>query len=302
MLQDQVRTRNGSRERIVHLSPLRITSDFFTAGQVLPTYRLKHSTQGGLFQPTVTQAIRLLSAQPYGQHTSSVARSSSEDRATTVSDPFTTGELTYSTNGIDRRIAPSTFPRNRHSWVHIFPEGMVHQHATTDVRYFKWGVARLILEAEPSPDIIPMFIDGTQNIMHEDRKFPRFLPRIGKQVRVAFGERLDFDATFGDLRKRWQGLVKKRRTAQLAEPGSTEAVSMLGELTDDELRFGQEAIEIREEVARRVRESVLKVRASLGYPASDPSYGYAETWAHDGKDPSKKKYKSRVDQSQINQD
>ncbi len=60
-------------------------------------------------------------------------------RAASLPDPFTAGELTYSTDGTDRRLAPSTYLRNRHSWVHIFPEGMVHQHASTDVRYFKWG-------------------------------------------------------------------------------------------------------------------------------------------------------------------
>ena len=72
--------------------------------------------------------------------------------------------------------------------MHIFPEGLVHQHPNLDLRYFKWGVARLILESEPAPDILPMFIDGTQKIMPENRTFPRFLPRLGKKVRVAFGE------------------------------------------------------------------------------------------------------------------
>ncbi len=220
----------------------------------------------------------------------------------TLPDPFTTGELTYTSTGDDVRAAPSSHPRNRHSWIHIFPEGLVHQHATTDVRYFKWGVARLILEAEPSPDVVPMFIDGTQHVMHEDRKFPRFVPRIGKQIRIAFGEKVDFEETFGDLRQRWRGLVQRRRLAQISEKADMHAVEMLGDLRDDELKYGKEADEIRIEVARRVRESVLKVRASLGYAESDPSYGYAETWVVDGKDPKKKKYKSKVDDSQINQD
>ncbi len=163
------------------------------------------------------------------------------------------------------------------------------------------GVARLILESEPSPDVVPMFVDGTQQIMHEDRKFPRFLPRVGKHVRVAFGEKLDFDATFGDLRRRWQGLVQKQRAASSSKEVA-DAPVVLGDLTDDELRYGKEANEIREEVARRVRESVLQVRASMGFPASNPAYAYAETWALDGKDQRKKKYKSRVDDSHISQD
>src|SRR5438046_2122853 len=42
----------------------RVLSAFFTLGQVLPTHRLGHSPYGGLFQPTMTQAIRLLSRGP----------------------------------------------------------------------------------------------------------------------------------------------------------------------------------------------------------------------------------------------
>ncbi|KAJ4399834.1 Lyso-phosphatidylcholine acyltransferase, partial [Neurospora sp. IMI 360204] len=45
----------------------RTFSAFFTAGQVLPCHRLKHSPHGGLFQPSLTQAIRLLSSQPFVQ-------------------------------------------------------------------------------------------------------------------------------------------------------------------------------------------------------------------------------------------
>ncbi|KAJ4304178.1 Lyso-phosphatidylcholine acyltransferase [Collariella sp. IMI 366227] len=83
------------------------------------------------------------------------------------------------------------------NWVHVFPEGCVHQHASTDLRYFKWGLARLILESDPAPDVLPMFIDGTQRVMHEDRGFPRFLPRVGRTVRVAFGEVLDYEGCLG---------------------------------------------------------------------------------------------------------
>ncbi|KAH8889314.1 hypothetical protein GQ53DRAFT_690492 [Thozetella sp. PMI_491] len=270
----------------------RLLDDFFTAGQVLPTHRLKHSPHGGLFQPSITQAIRLLSSQPYSA-SASLGAHPEAPRNPEVLDPFTSGQLTF-TIGDEVRVAPSSYLANRHSWVHVFPEGMVHQHATTDVRYFKWGVARLILEAEPPPDVVPMFIDGTQHVMHEDRKFPRFAPRIGKQIRVAFGEKLDFGATFGDLRQRWRSLVERRRAVQNAD--------ILGELLDEDLRCGKEADEIRIEVARRVRESVLQLRASLGYSESDPSYAYAETWALDDKGPKQQKYKSSVDGSQVSSD
>lgn len=271
----------------------RLFSKFFTHGQVLPCHRLKHSPFGGPFQPAVTQALRLLS------HPTA---------ASSLSAPL----ATYTTTGTDVHTAPlQAYPsRRRYSWVHVFPEGCVHQHAATDLRYFKWGLARLILEADPAPDVLPMFIDGTQRLMPEDRGFPRFLPRVGKTVRVAFGEVLDYDRTFGDLKKRWEGLVRREREKiekQRRGDGGGALVRqaenlLIGELATDELKYGKEAQEIRIEVARRMRAEILKVRESLGgYPESDPTFALAETWRLDD-DIKSKKYKSRVDGSNISQD
>ncbi|KAK4031918.1 hypothetical protein C8A01DRAFT_41645 [Parachaetomium inaequale] len=281
-------------------------STFFTHGQVLPCHRLKHSPFGGPFQPALTQAIRLLS-------TPSPLYLSPQNQ-------------TYTTTGTDTHPSPLTYPHHRrHSWVHVFPEGCVHQHASTDLRYFKWGLARLILESDPVPDVLPMFVDGTQRVMPEDRGFPRFLPRVGKTVRVAFGEVLDYEATFGDLKRRWEGLVRRERErlgrvgGVTSNGGGGGAVGkrgdgvLVGKQTDglllpgdlppsDELRYGKEAQEIRIEVALRMRAEILKVRKSLGgYPAPEPAFGLAETWALDD-DIEAKKYKSRVDGSNINQD
>ncbi|KAK3302383.1 uncharacterized protein B0T15DRAFT_542789 [Chaetomium strumarium] len=264
----------------------KLFSTFFTHGQVLPCHRLKHSPFGGPFQPVVREAIRLLSTPP--------------------SSALPPAHLTYSTNGEDTHISPLAYPLHRRfSWVHVFPEGCVHQHASTDLRYFKWGLARLILESDPAPDVLPMFIDGTQRCMPEDRGFPRFLPRIGKTVRVAFGEVLDYEATFGDLRRRWEGLVKRERERVASKGGrgrGRELMLLPGDLPTDELKYGREAQEIRIEVARRMREEILKVRKALGgYPEPDPSFALAETWRLDD-DIGEKKYKSRVDGSSINQD
>ncbi|KAK4106271.1 hypothetical protein N658DRAFT_519857 [Parathielavia hyrcaniae] len=281
-------------------------STFFTHGQVLPCHRLKHSPYGGPFQPALAQAIRLLST------------------------PAQPPPPTYTTTGSDAHPSPLLFPTHRrHSWVHVFPEGCVHQHASTDLRYFKWGLARLILEADPAPDVLPMFVDGTQRVMPEDRGFPRFVPRVGKTVRVAFGEVLDYEATFGDLKRRWEGLVARERGRERVRLGSgsdagggggngleekqgqengglvgvgARRQADIGDLATDELKFGKEAQEIRIEVARRMRDEILKVRRSLGaYPEPDPTFALAETWRLDD-DIEAKKYKSRVDGSNINQD
>lgn len=175
--------------------------------------------------------------------------------------------------------APAAYLSRRHSWVHIFPEGRVHQHPTKALRYFKWGVSRLILESEPLPDIIPMFIDGPQELMPEAREWPRFIPRTGKKIRVAFGEKIDGEKVFGELREKWQLLVKLQKEA-LAKKGVAMEWEM-GDLTE-ELKYSSEAVALRKEVTMRIRMEVLKVRRSLGYPDEDPKRGLAETWIEEG--------------------
>ncbi|KAI1326019.1 acyltransferase [Xylariaceae sp. FL0255] len=298
-------------------------STFFFTGQVLPTHRGQHSPLGGLFQPTIPQAIRLLSARPFLQ-TKELSLSSSSSSSSSspppslnddIADPFTAGNgLTFTTNGIDNYPAPSALSQNKYSWLHIFPEGCVHQHPKLQMRYFKWGISRLILESEPMPDVLPMFIDGPQHVMAEDRKFPRFLPRAGKKFRIGFGELVDTEAVFGDLRTRWQDLVRREQErdvkaqgkllAKRKEEGSEKDLvrpqrqRAMGDLWTDELKYGDEAVGLRIEVARRVRDEVLKVRRSMGYPDEDPpGFELAETWA---REPQKDKFRSNVDDSLVN--
>lgn len=142
------------------------------------------------------------------------------------------------------------------------------------MRYFKWGVARLILESEPCPDVVPMWIEGFDRIMHESRTFPRFIPRGGKDVSVTFGEKVDMEARFGDLRERWRQLV----LAGEKQDGLTE----LGECPES-LKYSDEAVKLREECTIRVREEVLKLRRDRAWTDEDPKARLADTWRIEGK-------------------
>ncbi|KAG9246702.1 hypothetical protein BJ878DRAFT_436722 [Calycina marina] len=258
-------------------------STFFSLGQVLPMHRGDYSppSQAGLFQSTMTQAIRLLSSQPFSAdpQDSAISNPSLSLSFPDITDPFTSSSTTYTTTGHDTFPAPSAYLNRRYSWVHIFPEGRVHQHPLKTMRYFKWGVSRLILESEPLPEIVPIFIDGNQDIYHESREFPRFIPRTGKCIRIAFGERVDGEKIFGDLRERWQRLVKLQKEALSRKGLSTNWD--LGDL-NEALKYGSEAEALRKEVTHRIRQEVLKVRRSLGHPDEDPKTGLAETWAQEG--------------------
>lgn len=307
-------------------------SHFFTLGQCFPTHRIKHSKHGGLFQPTFTEAVRILSriddkSLSWNPHCATVP---GYPDTITTSSPFR--KLSWPHNAIDSfspvtpipafpsqpndvRVynAPSRYAANSYSWVHIFPEGFVHQ---TDpekryMRYFKWGVSRLILEPPICPDVVPMFIEGTDQIMHESRTFPRFIPRLGKKVDITFGNELDVEARFGDLRKRWRVICDRENEqllkfmndewlsdAQLSDTGSTSELlgstaggrainldvlyeQQLGYISE-KLKYDPEVVEIRKECTNRIREEVLKLRRARGYPDEDPKAGIAETWKLEG--------------------
>ncbi|OAA53379.1 tafazzin [Niveomyces insectorum RCEF 264] len=293
-----------------------LAGHFFCAGQTLPTHRLRHSPWGGLYQPTINQAIRLLShppppapkerldAPPVLSSSASPSQSpSSVPPSLSLSDSdapplsvFASSfprNLYYSTNNVDRWPAPSVYASNRFAWVHIFPEGLVHQQRDRSLRYFKWGVARLILESEPAPDIVPMFIDGPDRIMPEDRTFLRFFPRVGQSIRIVLGDVLD-PAAFADLRARWKLLVlQSRGRADSIDNGTT------GGHKQPDLWYGLEAQQLRIEASQRIRNEILKLRRRFGYPEEDPALALAESWAEE---PNKRRYRSRVDNSIVYQD
>lgn len=270
----------------------RLVSAFFSYGNTLPTHRAAHSKFGGLFQPTITQCIRLLS-DPHNEKPridwKETYRTSTKALSFPASDPFSSAELTYTTNGADSFPAPSAYPSRRFSWVHIFPEGMIHQHPDKVMRYFKWGVARLILEAEPCPDVLPMWIDGPQQVMDNDRTFPRPFPRIGKEVKVNFGELVDREKVLGPFRQKWQELklkVRQKQQSMSESPGgldvSIQKGEQLGVLDDEELKFGKEAEQLRIELTLAVRNEVLKVRKSCGLPDEDPKRTLADSFREEG--------------------
>lgn len=302
-------------------------SHFFTLGQVLPTHRSKHSPHGGLFQPTFTEAVRLFSRidsdlvsynpfnrsipglyGPFNQHKPPSWPGSPIDPMSALG-PYPPAYPSYPG---DVRVynAPSRYASNSYSWVHIFPEGFIHQTDPKEryMRYFKWGVSRLILEPPEAPDLVPMFIEGTDEIMHESRTFPRFLPRLGKKVVITYGNEVDVEARFGDLRKRWRDICDRENAKKLPDPKShflgrkgrtapqiseldlqrMQKIALdqiyLAELgvVDEALKWDPEVVELRMECTKRVREEVLKVRRSRGYPDEDPKGGLAETWALEG--------------------
>lgn len=124
--------------------------------------------------------------------------------------------------------------------------------------------------------MVPIWLEGTDEVMSESRGFPRFLPRPFKNVSVTFGQKADTEVVFGDLRRRWQKLKEKSAKANAA---GQEAP--LGVLTDD-LLHGKEAVELRKECTKKVRDLVLEVRKTRNLSDEDPKESLVETWIREG--------------------
>ena len=102
---------------------------------------------------------------------------------------------------------------------------------------------------------------GYDKIMHESRTFPRFLPRVGKDVTMVFGKAVE-EKTWEDFRTEWKGLCK-----EAGWDGKSEM--------PEELKTGERAQDLRIRTTRKVRAEVLRLRREQGWPeeeedANDP--------------------------------
>ncbi|KAN0060208.1 Lyso-phosphatidylcholine acyltransferase [Thecaphora frezii] len=103
---------------------------------------------------------------------------------------FAAGQVIETIRGggiFQRSMDTSIAKLNEGQWIHLFPEGFVNVGTDTTLRRFKWGVSRLVAEAEKVPLVVPIWITGFDQIMPEPRAAPKFLPRFGADLSITFG-------------------------------------------------------------------------------------------------------------------
>ncbi|CAM8945976.1 unnamed protein product [Rhodiola kirilowii] len=98
--------------------------------------------------------------------------------------PVSRGEGIYQ-KGMDMAI----LKLNSGGWVHIFPEGSRSRDGGKTMGSAKKGVARLVMDADNIPIVIPFVHTRMQDIMPVGAK----VPRIGKEVTVLVGHPIHFD-------------------------------------------------------------------------------------------------------------
>ncbi|KAG8935279.1 hypothetical protein FRC01_003029 [Tulasnella sp. 417] len=131
---------------------------------------------------------------------------------------------------------------NGGDWIHIFPEGKVNQvklHPGRGLLRFKWGVAHMMLRAKVPPKVIPIYLEGIlrpikftgssaqsrkslflgfDDVMPENRGFPRFLPRLGSKIRVTFGEPAGITQEVGSIIEGWKSRTHRETGEVEADP------------------------------------------------------------------------------------
>lgn len=213
---------------------------FFSLGQVLSTERFGV----GPFQGSIDAAIRLLSPDDTLDLEWTPHHEKPEIDLPKIPAMVKTIREEY--------IPPVR--RFKPSWLHVYPEGFVlqlHPPFANSMRYFKWGVSRMILEATVPPIVVPIFTTGFEKVASEEDAgtgLKRYVPaNIGAEIKVTVGDPVD-DSTIEQYRKEWTDLVDKYH-----DPKNPADLS-------EELKYGKEAQDLRSRLAAELRANLARIR------------------------------------------
>lgn len=232
---------------------------FFSLGQVLSTERFGV----GPFQGSIDAAIRLLSPDD----TLDLEWTPHSEEPQMLKPNFSPLAKTIKHDYIPpvKRFKPS--------WLHVYPEGFVlqlHPPFSNSMRYFKWGVSRMVLEATVPPIIVPIFTTGFEKVASEEAAgtgMKRYIPsNIGAEIKVTVGEPVD-DAVIEEYRDEWKRLVEKYYNPECPGELSTE------------LKYGEEAMDLRSRLAAKLRTQIVKIRdEECHFEKEDPRFKSPAWW------------------------
>ncbi|XBW34535.1 hypothetical protein QEN19_000085 [Hanseniaspora menglaensis] len=238
---------------------------FFSLGQTLSTERFGR----GPFQGSLDAAIRLLSPDD----TIDLDLVSSENFTENIKKTQKKILKVLQPGETASGFYKAPLIRDKPSWVHVYPEGFVLQLNPpfgNSMRYFKWGITRLILESTKAPIVVPMFATGFEKIAPESTagtKVARYMPNnFGAEINVNIGTQIAEEIIDG-FREEWKVLCDK----YLKNNDN-------GDLNDN-LMFSKEAEQLRSQVAATLREHVAKIRHEIRkFPQEDPRFKSPSWW------------------------
>lgn len=250
---------------------------FFNLGKILGTKRFGE----GPFQGSLDAAIRILSPDDTLdlEYTPGVEEETKPVVLQTVNNVYNKSNTDMvkfikptpdSTNVL---MSKSPFVRSKTSWFHVFPEGFVLQLQephNNSMRYFKWGVSRLILESTRAPVIVPIFTYGFEKVAPEDTAeegIKRWLPaNIGAEIHLTIGDAIS-DQKIEQYREEWRKLV-----AKYIDGSNPTDLS-------EELKTGDKVQALRSSLAAYLRDKVLQIRNSIpSLNSEDPRFKDPKFW------------------------
>ncbi|KAG9044394.1 hypothetical protein FS837_008219 [Tulasnella sp. UAMH 9824] len=161
-----------------------------------------------------------------------------------LSQFFRNGQVieTFRGQGIHQEaLNVATEKLNCGDWIHIFPEGKVNQVKLQPGRgllRFKWGVAHMMLRAKVPPKVIPIYLEGFDDVMPENRGFPKFLPRLGSKIRVTFGEPAGITQEVGSIIEGWKSQGQQEVEEGDADPEAKVRIALTDVLQQAVKRLG----------------------------------------------------------------
>lgn len=250
---------------------------FFNLGKILGTKRFGE----GPFQGSLDAAIRILSPDDtldleYAPGIKEESKPIVLQTVNNVYDKSNTDLVKFikptpdSTNVL---MSKSPFIRTKTSWFHVFPEGFVLQLQephNNSMRYFKWGVSRLILESTRAPVVVPIFTYGFEKVAPEDTAeegIKRWLPaNIGAEIHLTIGDAIS-DQKIEQYRQEWRKLVAK----YIDKSNPTDL--------SEELKNGNKAQYLRSSLAAYLRDNVLQIRDTIPlFKPEDPRFKDPKFW------------------------
>ncbi|SCU94861.1 LAME_0F09648g1_1 [Lachancea meyersii CBS 8951] len=236
---------------------------FFSLGKVLSTQRFG----GGPFQGSIDASVRLLSPDD----TLDLEWTPSWAQTPTPTDTPQQAHMA-TVSKLAKNYTPPV-KRTKPSWVHVYPEGFVLQLESpyaNSMRYFKWGITRMILESTKAPIVVPIFSTGFEKIAPESAagtKIERYLPRnFGAEINVTVGDPIS-EEIIRAYREEWKLLVEKFHDPKNPTDLTTE------------LKVGKDAQDLRSRLASELRAHVARVRhESRNLPVEDERFQSPQWW------------------------
>jgi len=110
-------------------------------------------------------------------------------------------------DGVYQRSMDFTLDKiNQGDWIHIFPEGKIN--LTKELIRLKWGIGRLIAEANITPLFIPFYHLGMDSVLPNQEPYR---PQTGQKVSIYIGEPMIFDDLVQKMKSENRSLQEIRK-------------------------------------------------------------------------------------------